>query len=276
MQKEHTRKFSFASAAIFILLEIAALGMLKSSSTLQNIWINRLSHSVMGFLWGGGESIRNHFSLEKQNEALAEENFNLREQLKRYKLSEAAALENDAATFGCGEFVYIPATVIKMSRGGSHNYIIVNKGSEEGVKPHNGIISANGIVGIISAVDKHMSYGMTLMNSNVSVSSRAGREGIVAPLVWDGRHSNKGVMKDIPLQYDVTPGDTIFTSGFSTIFPPDIPIGIAGSSRLVDGSSNSTEITLFQDFQALRYVTIIDNPDRSVISEIEKTEEEKQ
>ena len=256
-------------AAIFIALEVAALGMLKSSATLQDIWINRTSHLVMGKLWSSGETVRNHFSLEKQNAALYEENFRLQEQLRAYKLAEEAEQEAEATVTPSLRFTYIPATVTKISRNSSHNYIILNKGSEDGVKPYSGIITSKGVVGIISAVDKHYSYGLTLMNTNVSVSSRVGHSGTVGPLIWDGRHSNKALLKDLPLHYDMALGDTVRTSGFSSIFPPDIPIGVTGETTVADGSTNVTEVTLFEDFSTLRYVTIVENPERAEISALE-------
>lgn len=256
-------------AAIFIALEVAALGMLKSSATLQDIWINRTSHLVMGKLWSSGETVRNHFSLEKQNAALYEENFRLQEQLRAYKLAEEAEQETEATVTPSLRFTYIPATVTKISRNSSHNYIILNKGSEDGVKPYSGIITSKGVVGIISAVDKHYSYGLTLMNTNVSVSSRVGHSGTVGPLIWDGRHSNKALLKDLPLHYDMALGDTVRTSGFSSIFPPDIPIGVTGETTVADGSTNVTEVTLFEDFSTLRYVTIVENPERAEISALE-------
>lgn len=255
-------------------MEIAALAMLKSSSTLQNIWINRTSHRVMGMLWGSGESVRNHFSLEKQNAVLAEENARLNNELRRYQQMEAEDVERSFSPFSTRGFHYTPATIVKISRNTAHNYIILNRGSIDGVKPHSGIITAQGVVGIVDAVDKHYSYGLTLMNSNVSVSARVGDTGIVGPLIWDGHNSNGANMKDIPLHFTVSPGDTIYTSGFSTIFPPDIPIGVAGQSKIYDGSSQQVSVTLFQDFSALKYVTVVDNPDRSEILELEAMDSE--
>lgn len=264
------------TAAIFIAMEIAAVAMLKSSSTLQDVWLNRASHRIMGRLWSGGETVRNHFSLSKQNDALTEENFALRERLREYELAQEAAAEAGESAFTTGRrFTYIPATVVKMSRNSMHNYIILNKGSEDGVTTHSGIITSKGVVGIISAVDKHYSYGLTLMNTNVSVSSRVGRSGMVSPLIWDGKNSNRGVLKDIPLHYSIEPGDTVVTSGFSNIFPADIPVGITGETEIVYGSTSQTEVILFQEFGALRYVTIVKNPERDEISALEKREEER-
>lgn len=269
MPRDPKTIFRLLGAAIFIALEVAALGMLKDSATLQNIWINRASHLVMGKLWSSGETVRNHFSLEKQNAALYEENFRLQEQLRAYKIAEEAEQEAEATVTPSLRFTYIPATVTKISRNSSHNYIILNKGSEDGVKPYSGIITSKGVVGIISAVDRHYSYGLTLMNTNVSVSSRVGHSGTVGPLIWDGRHSNKALLKDLPLHYDMALGDTVRTSGFSSIFPPDIPIGVTGETTVADGSTNVTEVTLFEDFSTLRYVTIVENPERAEISALE-------
>ena len=262
-----------ATAAIFIALEVAAVAMLAKSAPLQNIWINRASHRVMASLWGSGETLRNHFSMEKQNAILSEENARLNNILKYYEGQEDLLHEIDASSIIKAKgFTYTPATIVKVSRNTAHNYIIINKGSDDGIVPHSGIITPQGVVGIVDAVDRHYSYGLTLMNNNVSVSSRVGDTGIVGPLIWDGRKSNGAILKDIPLHYTVQPGDTVYTSGFSIIFPPDIPIGIAGQSKIADGSSQQVAVTMFQDFSALRYVTIVENPDRSEIYELEAKE----
>lgn len=262
------------SAATFIVLEIAALAMLNHSSTLQNIWLNRISHRISGAVWGGGEKVRSHFHTEECNAMLSEENVKLRNELQKYRSEEAARLEKDALVEG-GEakspYRFISASIVKMSRNTSHNHIIINKGSEDGVVPQSGIISDRGVVGVVSAVDRHYSYGLTLLNTNVSVSARIGNSDIVAPLRWNGLGSDRAVIEDIPPHCKITTGDTVKTSGYSSIFPPDIPIGLTTDrTRLVDGSTISAEVELFQDFASLRYVTVTENTDRDEILELEK------
>lgn len=261
------------SAAVFILLEIAAVVMLSRSATLQNIWINRLSHSFLAFNWRIGESVRSHFSLVEQNEMLAAENFRLTQELRGYR--EQARLDEERGHIrdGRGLFVYIPATIVKMSRNTLHNYIILNKGAEDGVHPHSGIISEKGVVGVILAVGRRYSYGLTLMNSNLSVSARVGRTGLVAPLVWDGVSTGQAMLRDIPPHVEITPGDTVITSGFSFVFPPDIPIAVTRSVSDIDGATNAVAVDLLQDFSSLRYVTIVENPSRVEISELEEEKE---
>ena len=268
-QGQKTTSF-LVNAAIFILMEVAALAMLHASSTLQNIWINRASHRTMAFLWGSGETVRSHFQLERLNRELQAENARLQERLRAYELREVAQEELDRlVTQDTLNSRYTPATVVKMSRNRTHNYIILNKGTADGIRPQSGIISDRGVVGIVEAVDKHYAYGLTLMNPGMSVGARVGRTEIVAPLSWDGRTTGGAVVRDLAPHYDIAPGDTVSTSGYSSIFPPGIPIGVTGATRLVDGSTRQVDVTLFQDFSTVRYVTVVENLARTELMALE-------
>ena len=257
-------------AATFILMEVAALVLLHGTSALQNIWINRASHRVMAVLWGSGEKLRSHFQLERLNEELQAENAALQERLRAYERLEAdREAQARTGTPSKSNYRYIPATVVKMSRNRTRNYIILDKGSEDGVRPQSGIISDRGVVGIVEAVDKHYSYGITLMNPDMSVGARVGSSDVVAPLSWDGLGTSGAVVRNIPPHYAIEPGDTVRTSGYSTIFPPGIPIGTTGRTHLVDGSTRAVDVTLFQDFATVRYVTVVDNLERAEIMAVE-------
>ena len=262
------------SAVIFIILEITSLSMLRHNGELQGILVARMSHSVMARLWGGSENIKHYLSLNKENEKLANENARLNQTLKEYR--DRDALEYSSALTGefenVGDYVFSPATIIKISRNKQHNYFIINKGSEDGIRPQSGIITNTGVVGIIDAVDKHYSYGLSFMNSGVSVSSRIGSEGAVGPLFWDGHSFDKAILKEIPLQFKFSPGDTVWTSGYSAIFPPDIPLGVTGKSHVVNGAVNEVEVHLFENFTALRYVTVVENVGRDEIINLENLE----
>lgn len=276
MSTDSSARNILLSAAIFIAMEIAALAILSKSSSLANIWITRASHRTMAAVWGGFENVRNIFNLSEQNEVLLEQNIRLTEELQKYKAAEEAATEvSSSAEAKSSTFRYIPATIVKISTNTAHNHIILNKGSEDGVKPDCGIISADGVIGIIKAVGRHYSYGLTLMNANVSIGGRIKGKGYLAPVVWDGRSTNGAYMKDMPLHHVVAPGDTIVTSGFSTIFPPDVPVGVAGESTMVDGSVYNITVTLFQDFSRLKYVSIVENLEKADIQALEAGEEDR-
>jgi rod shape-determining protein MreC len=260
--------------ALFVLMETAALMMLSHSGPLQNIWLSRVSYSVRGWIWGASESVGGYFTLASQNRELAQENFELQQELRRYK-DILSTVRQDSLTANLGfsrDFEYVSATIRKVSRNRQHNYIILNKGSEDGIKPQSGIITSKGVIGIIDAVDRHYSYGISFMNAGMSVSARIGSSGAVGPMTWDGISTNRAILKEIPLQNKFSPGDTVWTSGYSSIFPADIPLGVTGSSRIVNGAVNEIDVILFQDFSSLRYVTVVQTVDDDELLFLERLE----
>ena len=242
------------NAAIFIILEVAALGMLRSGKA-QDFFISKGAHAFMAKVWGGSESVKYYFSLAWRHDA---------EEAKRDSLTRSFE--------DIGGFHYMSATIVKISRNKQHNYLIIGQGSEDGVVPHSGIITNDGVVGIVDAVGKHYSYALSFMNTDFSLSARLGREGAVGPLVWDGKTSGGAILKEIPLQYKFAPGDTVYTSGFSSIFPADIPIGLTGESRIVNGATYDINVRLLQDVGAVRYVTLVNNVGRQEIETLEEEE----
>ena len=166
-------------------------------------------------------------------------------------------------------FKYIPATIIKSGTNTQHNYLILDKGSEDGVVENSGIITSKGVIGIVDAVSKHYSFAISFLNKELNISARIDSSGAVGPLAWDGIRTDEGVLREIPLQFKYNPGDTIYTSGYSAIFPPDIPLGVAGEAKIINGATNEIKVKLFQDHSALKYVTIIENTRIREIEEVE-------
>ncbi len=261
------RLFTFA---VFLLLEAAALYLVTHNAELQRSWAAQTSHWFMEKVWGASESVRNYFTLKETNEQLIQENFLLQEQLQRYReVLQELQIDSMAVSHRPG-FAMIPAEVVKMSRNKQHNYLILNRGYQDGVREKSGIITRNGVVGIVDAVSEHNAFAFSFQNSDISISARLGQEGSNGLLVWDGIHDNGAILKEIPLQNHYQPGDTVFTSGHSLLFPPDIPLGIAGTAKVVNGSTHEIAVTLFQDFSGIRYVTVVHNPSQEEIEGFER------
>lgn len=257
-------------AATFIILEVAALYLLKGSSSLQNTWFNRMSYQAVNVLWRHWGDVKTYFSLKDLASEQARENTELLKENARLKARLDELNSSVASPASVKGFRFIPAIVTKMSDNTQHNYFILDKGSIDGVKPQSGVITAKGVVGIVTAVDKHYSYGMSLLNNEVSVSARAGAEEMVAPLSWDGMHKGRALLRELPLHSGIEPGDTVWTSGFSTLFPAGIPIGIAGETKVINGSTNETEVFLLERLNDVRFVTVVDNIGAEEISRLEK------
>ena len=226
----------------------------------------------MGTVWGSSQEVKQYFSLKTRNAALAQDNHDL-----RVRLAELEAMISDGGAAGrsvpadgiAGGFRYTPATIVKISNNTQHNYIIIGKGSDDGITKGSGVITGKGAIGVIDAVSSNYSYARSFKNHEMSVSARLGKEGAVGPMSWDGISSRKAILKEIPHHVIFQQGDTVYTSGFSSIFPPDIPLGTTGQSKIVNGATYEIEITLFEDYGALRYVTIVENLGKDEIKILE-------
>lgn len=263
--------YGLISAAIFIILEVAALTMLSHNAQLQRTWISSGIQGVMGSVWGFTQNISDYFSLRKSNDELAQENFELR--LKLAKAEEVLTADLKAeipAGSSVGEYIYIPATIVKISNNTQHNYMIVGKGSNQGVVEGAGVITGKGAVGVIDAVSENYSYARSFKNHEMSISARLGKEGAVGPLSWNGRTGNGAILKEIPHHVEFAPGDTVYTSGYSSIFPPDIPLGVTGASKIVNGATYEIEVKLFEDFGSVRYVTVVENKGQVEMKRLEE------
>ena len=225
----------------------------------------------MGWIWGMSQSVSDYFSLREQNDALAEENYRLtvlmgmqRDSLFRDSLARMIPQNSEV-----GDFIYTSAAISKISNNSQHNYMIIGKGYEDGVTEGSGVITGKGAVGIIDAVSRKHAYARSFKNHEMNISARLGKEGAVGPLSWDGISSDGAVLKEIPHHVEFEKGDTVFTSGFSSIFPPDIPLGEVGEAKIVNGATYEIKVRLFEDFGALRYVTVVENLGKEEMKELE-------
>lgn len=262
------------TVAVFLVLEGAALAILRYSNDLQRSWFGAAGHSVMSALWGGSQQIHDYFVLRSRNDSIAVENFaltrriaSLEDSLNAFR-AQRATEKVEIGHGNCDRYGFIPGTIIKVSTNRQHNYLLIDRGSADGVMEGAGVITPMGVVGIVEAVSRNYSYCISFQNYNMSVSARLGADGPVGPLVWDG--NRRATLSEIPHHTVKELGDTVYTSGYSAIFPRDIPLGVTVDSHLKDGATYRMDVELFEDFSTLRYVTLVNNLDSDEISSLEK------
>ncbi|BAV94020.1 rod shape-determining protein MreC [Ichthyobacterium seriolicida] len=131
-----------------------------------------------------------------------------------------------------------------------------------------GVVTQEGVVGIINAVSKNYSRVMSILNRDIKISSGVSSNNFFGITTWNGNDYKTAQIDDIPKEASVNIGDTISTNGFSFIFPKNIPIGI-----IMDYSLNKKtglyeiQISLSNDFRRIKYVYVIKN---NLKEEIEK------
>ena len=158
------------------------------------------------------------------------------------------------------DFDFIASSVIKNSYTKTKNYITIDKGLIDSITIDNGVISSNGVVGIIDKSTSNYSRVISILNENFMLNAKLKNSNSFGVLSWNGRNINKIQLKDLPKQVDIKIGDTIVTGGNSFIFPKDVLIGYVDSYKL-DNSENylEVEIILSTDMTNIENLYIIRN-----------------
>jgi rod shape-determining protein MreC len=249
---------------LFILLEAACIYMVCNNGLVQRYRLIGELREIQGFFWERVAAINEYSSLKKANGILAAQNTLLMQEL--YKQKEITG--HIAADTLSAPFSFIQAKVIKNTLNTPHNYLIIDKGSKDGVEEDMGVITPNGVVGITRGVSENYSYVLSFLNLNQQVSAKIGSTSAFGPLSWDMESEGKAVLNEIPQHLQVQQQDTVYTSGFSYFYPPDIPLGTVIGSKVVNGVHLRVDVQLLQDFRSLNYVMVVKNNNRKEIEKL--------
>ena len=258
--------FSLISTVLlFLALEIISIVLASNNSIVQRYRIMGGIRNAQTSMWNTSRKVQYFINYRVENEKLAQENLALRQELDLYK-SAADAVDSVRTQAG---YKYILARVVKNSTNKQHNFIVINRGREDGVETGMGVITDNGVVGVVNAVQDNYSQVISFLSADQRVSAKIAGNGTFGPLAWRGRSVRQARMSEIPEHTEVNPGDTILTSGFSTIYPPDIPLGKV-TKVLDNGVSIDINVELFQNFGAIQHVYVVANNNAAQIKELEK------
>lgn len=257
-----------SNLAVFIVLEVASLVILSSYSHDRGQWINQFSTLGRSILWGGIDRIHGYFSLRKENDSLKLDNMRMYGVVR--SVTDNAALQTQPWYSVRTRYSLLPASIVTMTTGSQHNYIIIDRGRADGVMENDGIITEKGAIGIVNATTEHFASALPLINRDMVTSVKINHDGMVGPLRWSGGDIRAFQLSDIPIHTNVEIGDTVFTSGFSEFFPPEIPLGTIRSKRSDSGSSIEMEIELFEDLRMLHHVLVVKNLDKKEIDSLIK------
>lgn len=247
---------------LFIFLELIALALvIQNNSFHRSAFINS-TNGVTSTVYKSVSDINNYFSLKETNKMLLQENAKLRSTITYHKT------ETNTSIFPQH---FISSEVINNSVSNINNYITLDKGSIDGVEKGMGVISEKGVVGIIRETSKNFSSVMSVLNSKSRISIELKKNNHLGSLVWDGVNYRKGKVNEIPIHVQLSKGDTIVTSGYSSKFPKQIPIGTISKIKTNENENfHEVEIIFIEDFKELKYVNICNS-----LLEQEKTTLEK-
>lgn len=261
---------------LFIFLEVISLVLLFRFNHYQGSAYFTTSNCLTGFVYETANHVTEYFHLKTINDDLVQKNVDLELQIEhlRGKLAEltgdTTALEQMKEEV-LQEYDMYRAKVINNSLTHADNYITINKGENDGIRREMGVIDGNGVVGIVYLTSPHYSVVIPVLNSKSSISCKIQRSDYFGFLKWDGGSSKYATVKDMPRHSLFSLGDTIVTSGHSTVFPGGIPVGtVEDIADSHDGLSYLVKVKLFTDFGRLNDVRVIARKGQEEIKELEQ------
>ena len=125
-------------------------------------------------------------------------------------------------------------------------------------------------MGIIQNTSRHYARVLPLVNTNLRVSAKLKKNGYYGSLQWDGNDYRYSYLNDIPFHVDVAQGDTIVTSGFSSIFPEGELIGFVETVNKETANFLTIKVKLAVDFKKISDVYVVANLNKSEKLELEE------
>ena len=245
---------------LFLLFEVFSFILIVQNNSYQkSAFINR-TNDFFASINGKVNSIYDYFHLTEINRQLAEENARLHSnEIKSFNITDKKVYTLNDTVYK-QEFNYIEAKVVNNSINRRKNYLTLNKGSKSGIKKDMGVISPQGVVGIVTDVSPNYSTVMSVLNIDTKISAKLKTSGQVGSVAWGGTNYRKGKLNDMPTHVKLQQGDTIVTSGFTAIFPEGINIGYVIGYNLKDGEIfYDIDMAFSVDYNNLSHVYVVNN-----------------
>ncbi|MBK9291807.1 MAG: rod shape-determining protein MreC [Bacteroidetes bacterium] len=253
---------------LFVLLEVVSLIMLTRSHSFQKAAINTASSGLAGKVYELRANIASYLALRDANTKLLEQNARLMSEIALLRSTVPLPELKDTLKV----FEFIPARVVNNTVHLRNNIFVIDKGRKHGVRKDMGVIAPEGAAGIVIAVSENYASVMSLLHKFGSISVRFKNNDQLAILQWNGGNYRFGDVVDIPTHIEMKPGDTLLTSGFSLVFPPDVMVGtIHEVTQSPTGGLNTARIAYAVDFNKLRNVYVIKNNHANEFDVLSKT-----
>lgn len=252
---------------LFILLETFAFLLLFNTGIHRKTIALFVENTFVGNLNNAISDYKNYIGLKNENDSLRlriaylEELYmqsllNFEEYKSKYKDVNEINL-NDSIRLR-----YVPASIINRNKYNDNIYYVVNKGSKDGIRKDLGVVSYSGVVGSVMSVSDNYSVVIPIINPLSQLSCRIKDKQFFGSLSVFSGSMNKLKLSNVPSYTEVSKGDTIVTSGYSTIFPKGIKVGVIDKETNSSKGSNSRYfkeyiVDLFTDFDNMAYVYIL-------------------
>jgi len=264
----------YSFTIVFILLQVLSLWLIFNYTYFQQSSFFQSTNSISSAILMKVSSITDYLNLGDANQILIDENAKLKnkEDDSYVIVNKEYVLIED--TLRKTKFRYYSAKVINSTYHHVQNSLTLNKGKTGGLKPDMGVISQQGLVGVISATSDNFSIVLPIIHPKAWYSVQIKDKHYIGILKWDGKDFRTAQMAEVANHALLAIGDTVETRE-SGILPEGIPVGIIKKFEKVEGSNFlAISVELFVDFSQVYYVFVIDNLMKPEQKDLELSTEE--
>ncbi len=255
------RKYNYLF--LFLLLEIVAFALVFRFNAYQgSVWFTA-ANSFTASIDETYAETEAFFNLKNINRQLTDENIRLQQEADAlrealYNATRDTTYTERSVMERLNDYQLIPATVISNTKKKGNNYLVINRGEQDGVKAEMGVVGGGGIVGVVYLAGPHHSLVIPVTNQKSSISCRLRGQNYFGYLQWNGQSMLSASLDDVPRYAKVKTGEVVETSGYSSVFPPGIFVGrVKKIDNSPDGQSYKLDVTLGTNFANLRDVNVI-------------------
>ena len=212
--------------SLFLVLGGVCIYFIYRSSNYKQWRLNALSKEIAAPVLAVQNKYAEYLRLQSDKKELLEQNKLLLTELynHRMKRAEIQNVEEDGSLL----FSYYTAKIIQSTVNKQNNYITLDKGANDGVETDMGVISSQGVVGVVKEVSPNFSTVLPLLHSHFSIFAKLKNSNVTGMLTWNGESPNYAQISNIANIETVKMGDTVVTQ-HSLIFPSGYPIGIVSA-----------------------------------------------
>lgn len=248
----------YGAHIMFVVLEMICFTLIvNNNDTQKKIFLNS-SNILAAKVESQRSNLIEYSNLRNLNDSLLRQNANLIENLITVEYSNDNIPASDTSM---SQYNLIPSKIVNSTINLRNNYFTINKGSREGVRADMGVIASHtGLIGVVRNVSENFAYVISLLNRQTRISCAVKNRDGHGTLIWDNMDPLRMTLESIPKHEKIAIGDTIITSGYSTMFPRGILVGKIESYNIPSGSNSySITVKLFNDLTSVKYAYIVQN-----------------
>lgn len=269
MQRIINALLQFRNPILYLFLLVLSFSFSFNQSPFHQYSFQKYGFYLSSRLYYIKDALASYYNLKVINQQLLKEN----EKLKKIEINlrDLSLYPFDFKEHKRFPFKVKRANVLKNSFQNQRNFLTLNIGSDDGIQPEMGVISKNGIVGVVHSVSKNYSNVISILNKDLKINVRTNKNPAFGSLVWSGASPLEFKIEDIVSNAKLSPGDTLITGGMSSYFPLGIPIGKITKLNKIKGSGYySIDAILFNDLSQIYYVYVLENSDFREIKSLQK------